>query len=278
MSRLWYFQPVRRQQRAFEAGYIERLRDAILTSPYLSTSTLNERFATTRGFSVTFQRSGLAHVQKVFPIFAPYLERVMERRSNAFFLNPLVLGKGNYVSPHVDCSLRSYTRPLEPPCPSKVSVLYVDVPQPFEGGWLILHRAREVARLVPESNLLIEFQGYLKHEVTAVERCGTESSPAARISLVCEHYRLPPKLLEMIPEFYLNSKRKFEDFLGEALGGQTPEDLEAEADEEAPVIESPEGPPSRGAAGGVPEGPPSRGAAGGVPEGSAQGETAAEAG
>jgi hypothetical protein len=211
---LWFLRPVRRQSQAFAPEYVASLRSSILESPFLSANTLNARFSSTRGFSITFRPSGMGRLLKHFPTFGPYLDKVMGSRSNAFFLNPLVLGQGTYVSPHIDCSLRSFTRPDEPPLPSKVSVLYVDVPQPFEGGTLILHRQKPVARVEPKSNLLVEFLGSLKHEVTAVERCGPEGEPASRVSLVCEHYRLPEELLERVPEFLLNTKRPFADFMG----------------------------------------------------------------
>ena len=133
----WH-KPVRTCSRALSHDQAEALRRGILESPFLAGTTLNMRFASTWGFSVAFRREGLAKLRKTFPEYVPYLDLVMESRYNAFFLNPLVIFRGGSVEPHVDCSLRSYTLPLEPPCPGKVSVFYAQVPERLEGGELLL--------------------------------------------------------------------------------------------------------------------------------------------
>lgn len=197
------------------------LRRTILDSPWLAATTLNQRFAATWGFSVAFQRSGLARVGAEFPAFVPYLEKVVEADYNAFFLNPLVIFRGGQVMPHVDCSLRSYTAPLEPPCPGKVSVYYVQVPPQFVGGALVLSQGgRQMAEIQPRENLLVQFDGALMHHVVPFEGQGEPDLERSRISLVCEHYRLPEELLIRIPEFHLESTRGFQDFLNFALEAQ----------------------------------------------------------
>jgi len=177
------------------------------------------RFASTWGFSVAFRRDGLAKLRKTFPEFKPYLDLVMEGDYNAFFLNPLVIFRGGSVEAHVDCSLRSYTRPLEPPCPGKVSVYYAQIPEQIEGGELLLSdgRGRELSRVRPLPNMLVEFDGDLLHRVTPFQGSGDADLQRSRISLVCEHYRLDPSLLIRVPDFHLESSKAFGEFFEKAL-------------------------------------------------------------
>lgn len=217
-SRLHFFKPYHVTKEAFDREWVDGLRDSILQSPLLCQTTLNSRFAGTLGFSIAFRRSGLGKIEKNFPHFKTYLEAVMHPKGNAFFLNPLVVNKGGRVAPHVDRSLRGWTAPETPPYPLKVSVLYVSVPQPFLGGELILYRRRPLLKLQPQTNLLFQFQGKLRHEITEVTQAGADPEhPQPRVSLVCEHYRLPDSLLKRVPDFFLRSKRPFEDFLSQAL-------------------------------------------------------------
>jgi len=209
---LWYLRPVTQRKEAFPSEWLDHVRERILKSPLLAASTLNAGFAGTQGFSLTFKAEGRDRLNKHFPEFVPYLESVITPTCNAWFLNPLLIMKGNRVAPHIDCSLKSWTRPDIPPYPEKVSVLYVQVPQDMQGGQLILHRKKPLATVNPQTNLLVEFQGSLRHEVCAVE-CSTP-----RISLVLESYRLPDDLLDRVPDFFARSKRPFEEFMQEAIG------------------------------------------------------------
>jgi hypothetical protein len=177
------------------------------------------RFASTWGFSVAFRRAGMERVQKIFPAFVPYLDMVMESDYNAFFLNPLVIFRGGQVQPHIDCSLRSYTAPLEPPFPGKVSVYYAQVPDGLEGGELLLsdERGRDLGRVKPVPNLLVQFDGELMHQVTPFQGSDNAELDRSRISLVCEHYRLNDTLLTRIPDFHLETSREFGEFFARAL-------------------------------------------------------------
>jgi hypothetical protein len=193
---------------------LQALRSAVLESPYLAANTLNHRFSGTRGFSVVFTLEGRDKVARQFSVFNAYLDSVLHPRCNAFFLNPLVVQGGSRVAPHVDRSLRSYTRPDEPPNPLRVVVLYLQVPAEMSGGRLILHGNRPLVDIEPLENKMVFFRGDLRHEVTElVAQEGQE-----RISLVCEQYRLPARLLERVPPFEIRSKRPFEDFLQAELG------------------------------------------------------------
>ncbi len=161
-------------------------------------------------------RSGLPRLQKNFPLFHEYLERVILDECNAFFMNPLVIASGSHVAPHIDRSLSSWTRPELPPYPVKVSVLYLEVPEDLKGGSLRLYppvwTLRSKPEIVPETGLLFEFRGDLRHEVREITQAITP-----RVSLVMEHYRLPPEILRKIPDFYVRSTRTFDSFLEEAM-------------------------------------------------------------
>ena len=184
---------------AFPLPYLNDLRGEILACPYLAINNLNRDFINTQGFSVVFQRSELGRVEQQFPFFKPYLERVLKLTCNAFYLNPLLLQEGSRVDPHIDRSLRSYCKTVEPPV--VVSVLYVQVPPNLQGGELLLrHYKQQVGQIKPEVNKLLYFQGNLTHSVTAVKTTGT------RLSLVCEQYSLNETELEGIPPFVIESR------------------------------------------------------------------------
>lgn len=189
----------RQHPNAFAADYLTDLSGAIQACPYLAINNLNRDFIGTKGFSVVFQRSAIATVELQFPYFKPYLDLALQPDCNAFYLNPLWLTAGSRVDPHIDRSLRSYCKTINPPL--TVSVLYVDLPQPLEGGELVLrdHR-RQVGQIKPRLSLLLYFQGDLTHSVNAVKTTGT------RLSLVCEQYQLDDIELQDIPPFTIESR------------------------------------------------------------------------
>ena len=213
---LGFFRPYKVSADFLSAEQLARVRGEIVDSPYLGATTLNERFGSTKGFSVTFTRPGFMNLRREWPALSDYLERILDPTCNAFFLNPLVIGEGAHVDAHIDCSLRSWTAPEDPPFPSKVSVLYIEVPPSGAGGDLLIYFAGLLKTIRPRPNLLVEFRGHLRHEVSPVKL--EESTPqTVRISLVCEQYHMPRDLESLIPSFYLNTKRSFDDFLENAL-------------------------------------------------------------
>ncbi len=148
---------------------------------------------------MVFQRAQLTKVKQQFPFFKPYLDLALQPNCNAFYLNPLLLKAGSRVDPHIDRSLRSYCKTIEPP--AIVSVLYVQVPPNLEGGELILHsQKRQVGKIKPQTNTLLYFQGDLTHSVNVVKTSGT------RLSLVCEQYSLSEAELSEIPQFNVESR------------------------------------------------------------------------
>lgn len=189
----------RQQTDVFSFADLHTLRGEILACPYFAVNNLNRDFVGTKGFSVVFQQSGLETVKQQFPFFAAYLDRALEPSCNAFYLNPLLLKDGSRVDPHIDRSLRSYCKTVEPP--AIVSVLYVQVPPDLQGGELVLRNHRQqVGQIKPRMNMLLHFQGDLTHSVNPVRMGGV------RLSLVCEQYSLSIGELHEIPEFVVESR------------------------------------------------------------------------
>jgi predicted 2-oxoglutarate/Fe(II)-dependent dioxygenase YbiX len=193
---LGYYQ---QHPQAFSASYLSKLQKRILDNPYFAVNNLNRDFIGTKGFSVVFRRSHLTTVEEHFPYFMRYLNQALQPDCNAFYLNPLLLKDGSRVDPHVDRSLRSYCKTINPP--DIVSVLYIAVPNDLQGGELVLRsRQRNVGQIRPQANTLLFFQGDLTHSVNAVV------SKGVRLSLVCEQYNLEETQLLDIPEFKLESR------------------------------------------------------------------------
>ncbi|MBE9052009.1 2OG-Fe(II) oxygenase [Nostocales cyanobacterium LEGE 11386] len=187
------------QPNAFPSDYLNNLWGEIQACSYFATNNLNRDFVGTKGFSVVFKRSHIPTVEQKFPYFKPYLDLALQPVCNAFYLNPLQLKAGSRVDPHIDRSLRSYCKTVEPP--ALVSVLYVRVPENMEGGELILKsHKRQLGQIKPQANTLLYFQGDLMHSVNPVKTSGT------RLSLVCEQYSLSEAELAEIPEFTVESR------------------------------------------------------------------------
>jgi len=187
------------QPSSFPSNYLNDLWGEIQACPYFTTNNLNRDFVETKGFSVVFQRTGIAEVEQKFPYFKPYLKLALRSDCNAFYLNPLLLSAGSRVDPHIDRSLRSYCKTIEPP--TLVSVLYVQLPPQMQGGELVLRcDKRQVGQIKPQVNTLLYFQGNLTHSVNPVQ------TPGKRLSLVCEQYSLSESELQEIPKFTIESR------------------------------------------------------------------------
>ena len=187
------------QIQAFSTLYLNELQGQIFTCPFFAVNNLNRDFVGTKGFSIAFRRSHIETVIDHFPYFKPYLDRALQPDCNAFYLNPLLLQSGSRVDPHIDRSLRSYCKTIDPP--TVVSVLYINVPNDLVGGELILRSHKhQVGKITPQANTLVFFQGDLTHSVNAVV------SSSLRLSLVCEQYNLEEAGLQDIPEFKLESR------------------------------------------------------------------------
>ncbi|MFA7481278.1 MAG: 2OG-Fe(II) oxygenase [Vulcanimicrobiota bacterium] len=180
-------------------GELSALQSEVLNSPYLAPEALNTGQTGTYGYTIVFRRSSILRTCREMPALRPYLEKSLDGRCNAFFINPLVISLGQHVAAHADCSLGELT---EVPFPIKTSVLYLRVPSDLVGGRLSFYlMGIPVARVSPLENTLVEFPGAVRHSVEKVKVCG-----APRVSLVCEQYILKPQVLEKIPEYLLRTE------------------------------------------------------------------------
>lgn len=190
---------------------LAELLSSVLESPYLAESDLNEGFSGTKGFSLLFRRDQLERAKEMFPALCPYFERVLKPEANAFFLNPLVIHGGGAVRAHADKTLSSYLKSVS--YPFCVSVLYLSLPQPRTGGNIVFHRWFGRHTVKPQQNLLLEFPGWLKHEVTELK----SDSQDPRVSIVLEQYQLTEANYQDLIPWHLDSNKSFEFFLDEAM-------------------------------------------------------------
>jgi hypothetical protein len=192
---------------------LQALRQEVLESPYLAATDLNEGFAGTWGFTLLFHLEQRPRAERLMPALKPFFARVIQPSANVFFLNPLVIHAGGAgVAPHADKTLVSYVEKGDPPFPFLVSVLYLSLPAEKKGGYLVFHRLYGRLTFRPEENLLLEFPGWLMHEVTPLS--SQEGSPP-RVSLVLEQYRVDRAMKSEIPEWRLETTRPFSEFLDE---------------------------------------------------------------
>ncbi len=221
---------------ALSPARVAQLREALLSSPLVSSSTLAGSFRSSRGFAMTFTAEGRAELERRFPALADFLDlairgepgrallsfrkRLLTRRllPNAWYLNLLLLSEGAGVGRHLDGTLREPSG-VTNVVPELVSVLYLSVPAPavggeLSGGELKLWRGRdEVACHSPLVGQLVHFRGDLDH---AVQPFSGASPGALRASLVCEQYLLPPAALARLDPLRVQSKAGFEAYLAAA--------------------------------------------------------------
>ena len=205
--------PVYRLERqAFDPLYLREVEHALTRCEYVGASPLGAEFVLTQGFSLVFKRSSLGDVTDAFPFLRPFLEAAVFPASNAFFLNPLIMGHSSEVRPHIDCRLiaEQDLRII----PNLVSILYVRSEPEMSGGEITLGSGRpDAVSIKPSTNNLLHFKGDIVHHVTAVE------SDHKRVCLVCEQYRLPDHVLAGFPELdVITDAGQFGDRT-DALGG-----------------------------------------------------------
>lgn len=201
------------------------LREALLGSPLVGTSTLAGPFRSSRGFAVIFRAEGRSQVIDRFPQLAPWFDaalgvpgvdalrswwqRSSTRVPNAWYLNVLLVSEGGTVARHVDATLRRPAK-ADTAVPEVVSVLYLSVPDARGGALQLWNGASRLRPIAPKPNRAVHFRGDLAHEVEAF----TGAAPhALRASLVIEQYHLEPDALARLPAFQLDSRAGFGAYL-----------------------------------------------------------------
>lgn len=224
---LGFLVPHRVQHNLLPPPELEALREQVLQSPYLGASDLDHGFEQTSGFSVLFHRSQTERFLKLLPAARPFLERVIDRKAQVLFVNPLVIHEGHGVGAHADKTLLSFVpREHKVPYPHQVSVLYLALPPNLRGGQLVFHRNAFVrAQFQPQVNTVVHFPGWLYHEVKPWSQTGWDGTGGRpRVSLVCEQYRLSRQLEALVPEFHLETTRGFGEILEQTLQEFSPVD------------------------------------------------------
>ncbi|MEL6340676.1 MAG: hypothetical protein AAFQ65_12265 [Myxococcota bacterium] len=201
---------------------VDGVVESLCASRWLGDSTLNGPFEASRGFAFTFRRSGIKALLGEEPALQGFVERALapavrshllgrsarwlKRAPNLFYLNVLVVPPGTSVEPHVDATLREPTG-IRDLVPEMVSVAHLVTPA---GGQLELARgSRPLASLETRRGRVLHFRGDLVHGVRAVDH-GTRVS---RLSLVCEHYRVPESVSERFLPLRIHSQRRFQNLL-----------------------------------------------------------------
>ena len=207
---------------------LEPIREALLSSPFISKSTLGGQFEQSRGFAMTFKAGGQAELERRFPVLQEYFTRVLGEPAvravqpwwgrfrkhpvvvpNAWYLNLLLVGEGENIGPHTDATLAKEAG-VPGATPEVVTVLYLRVPK-RAGGELVLARNGRIKGVVfPSEGGLLHFRGDLPHEVRPVEQV---AGGVQRASLVIEQYHFPDEALARLPEFQLDSRAGFGAFL-----------------------------------------------------------------
>ncbi len=212
------------QRGALPGPQFTALREALLRSPLVGSSTLSGPFESSRGFGVTFRAGGRGKVLDRFPALAPWFDaalgapavraltpwwkRTLERVPNAWYLNVLCVSEGGTVARHIDATLRKPAE-VDDAVPEMVSVLYLRVPAARGGELQLWDGPTRLRRLKPRENGAVHFRGDLAHEVCAFD----PGTGALRASLVIEQYHFLPEALSRLPEFQLESRAGFGAYL-----------------------------------------------------------------
>lgn len=203
---------------------IDATVESLRASRWLGDSTLNGPFQASRGFAFTFRRSGIQALLGEEPALRSFVERALaptvrrrllgswarwiKRVPNLFYLNVLVVPPGTSVEPHVDATLREPTG-IHDLVPEMVSVAHLVAPP---GGQLELARgSRPLASLETRPGRVLHFRGDLIHGVRTVD----DNTRISRLSLVCEHYRVPESVSEHFLPLRIHSQRRFQNLVVE---------------------------------------------------------------
>lgn len=177
----------------FDQRVTEALVDGVLNSPYLGNSPLGPEFVKTKGFSIVFQRDAMEALISAFPYLCQFLDCCVFPKSNAFYLNTLIMTDGSRVDAHIDCRLvvSQNMRII----PTIVSIFYASA-DPAGGGHLTLGTGTpQATTIAPKPGDLLHFRGDIVHDVSPY------MSQSPRINVVCEQYNLTSELLDDFPIF-----------------------------------------------------------------------------
>jgi hypothetical protein len=184
----------------------KELSNYVLKHKYIGKSTLYG-FEKTKGFVVTFSSQ---HEQRFADTFKPIYEvfkQVREPGTNAYIFNPVVIEPSTSeiersIDFHYDVSLEEQIKTDDGRnfLPVSVTVIYIELPDTYEGGHLRLSNygsvdSSKIRRYKPKLGRKFVFRGDALH---CVEPIYCKNPKSKRISLVFEQYKIPDSKLEDI--------------------------------------------------------------------------------
>ena len=143
--------------------------------------------------SFSFTKYGIEELLKNYDYLKPFIDEAVDTDIyNVFWLNSLIIGNGEEVQEHKDCSIERHTNVTI--MADRVTVLYVKVPSDMIGGKLRIYRPYDIETVKPETGKLVTFKSY-PHAVEQVITTGK------RISLVLESYYLDEIDFAKVPKY-----------------------------------------------------------------------------
>ena len=206
-----YFKEGIKKSRGFlSSNECENISYNIRHNRFIVDNPLNEGFENTRGVIFDFDVAGAQELfssrdcDDLYNIF----KQIRKPYANRFIMNILIIDSATMkpleedpdddmaVSYHYDSTLDEISeqyiwgieRSYLPEC---VSVVYVDLPESFEGGELDIcsyFYHRRIERVKPELGMLLEFNGKYLHGVYKMSKVNPKNSK--RVSIVLEQYSI----------------------------------------------------------------------------------------
>lgn len=183
------------------------------SSNIITDNPLDDNFNRSKGFVIEFDSNNSLEIfkQNNIEFMYDFFQQVRKSYATDFILNVLIIpskkkvkNRNNYLIPisksvdyHYDTTIeynekhkgKYYDLSLVPEC---VSVLYIDLPEEFSNGELLLYGYGGIiliGKITPEIGKLVEFNGILLHAVNDIF-ITNETNNENRISIVLEQYTI----------------------------------------------------------------------------------------
>lgn len=189
-----------------------KYKNNFYTSNLITDNPLDDNFNGSKGFVIEFDSNNSLEIfkQNNIEFMYDFFQQVRKSYATDFILNVLIIpskktkNRNNYLLPtsksvdyHYDTTIeynekykgKYFDFSLVPEC---VSVLYIDLPEEFSNGELLLYGYGgiiPIGKITPEIGKLVEFNGILLHAVNDIF-ISNESNNENRISIVLEQYTI----------------------------------------------------------------------------------------
>lgn len=189
-----------------------KYKNNFYTSNLITDNPLDDNFNGSKGFVIEFDSNNSLEIfkQNNIEFMYDFFQQVSKSYATDFILNVLIIpskktkNRNNYLLPtsksvdyHYDTTIeyneknegKYFKFTLVPEC---VSVLYIDLPEEFSNGELLLYGYGgliPIGTITPEIGKLVEFNGILLHAVNDIF-INNVSNNKNRISIVLEQYTI----------------------------------------------------------------------------------------